>query len=267
MHRSHSLALAATVAALIAAPLAAQTTLPAYAPGTARYRLVTTINATQVAMGQTQNSESRGEEVHTVTITKAGDGLAQTMTFDSATTTSNPPVPAPDVAALTALKYTATMGADGKVSTSTVSDKSGAPAPAELASLMRSFLPRIKPGAKVGDTWTDSSSQSRRQNGADVTNTLNTSFTLAGDTTVAGAKAWKINATSSGKLSGAGNQQGADYTLNGTVSGRGTLVVSTTGVFLGGNLASDVNMTIDVPMASIQIPVTQKQTTTISKLP
>jgi hypothetical protein len=267
MLRTPSLLLVASLASAIAFEAGAQTALPGYAAGTARYRIVTTVSATQGAMLQAQTSESKTEEVHTVVLTKSGTGFSQAMTFDSASFTSNPPAPSPDAAALQGLRYTATMASDGKVTTSTVTDKSGAAAAPELADMMRSFLPRLKEGAAVGATWSDSSVRVRRQNAADVTTNLISNFKLVGDTLMSGAHAWKITAESSGKVSGAGNQQGADYTINGTVTGHGTIVISAAGVLLDAQLLNDVNMVVDVPMASMQIPIVQKQTTTITKLP
>ncbi len=255
------------LASLIAAPLAAQSSLPGYTPVDARYRVISSSQTSQVMMGQTQEFQSKSDQQLTVRISKAGSALAQVMTLDSVSMSSTAPVPMPDVSGAIGMKLTGTMDADGKVVTSSVADNMGAASTSPFASNMRTFLPRLKVGATTGASWMDSSTTATKQNGADVTTTLATTYTLAGDTTVAGARAWKITAISTGKLSGSGNQQGADFTIAGTVNGHGTFVITVAGVLFGAELASDVNMMVDVPMASMTIPMTQKQTTTVAKMP
>jgi hypothetical protein len=261
-----SLVCIASLAALVAAPLRAQGALPAYGTGSVRYRVVNVVKSTQTAMGQTQEVGSTSDQVSTVVIAKAGSGLTQTMTVDSASFTSTPPSPSPD-AEILGLKFTATMGADGKVVSSVITDKTGAATTGVAATALRSFLPRLKVGATTGATWVDTSTTVRKQNGADVTTTITTTFTLVGDTTVAGAHAWKITSASTGKLSGAGTQQGADYTISGLIVGHGTIVIGAGATMLGAELMSDGNLLVDVPMAGMQIPIAQKQMTTITKLP
>ena len=267
MRLSISLALVPAVTAILAPSAAAQGPLPGYGPGTARYRVVTETKASQTLMGQTQESQLRAQQVNTVVVTKAGDALTQVLTTDSASFSSEPAAPTPDAAELLGLKLTANMGVNGKVSTSSVSDKTGAANTSASATLLRSFLPRLKVGAVAGATWSDTSTSTRKQNGADVTTELTTNYTLVGDTTVSGAHAWKITSASTGKLSGAGNQQGADFTITGTIVAHGILVIGAGATLLGAQINSDVNMLADIPMASMQIPIMQKQITTVTKLP
>ena len=267
VHRTQVFAIVTSLTVLVAPPLAAQSSLPGYTPVSARYRMLTTGQSSQIMMGETQVSDSRSDQVATLVISKAGSMLTQVMTLESVAASSTAPVPMPDVSSAIGMKFTGTMDIDGKVATSAVTDKMGATSTSPFATNMRSFLPRIKVGATSGSSWLDSATTVTKQNGADVTTTTVITYTLSGDTTVAGAKAWKIASTSTGKVTGTGNQQGADFTIGGTISGHGIMVISLAGVLLGVDTASDVNMIVEVPMASMTIPITQKQTTKISKLP
>ena len=266
-HRAQFAAVLVSLSAVLATPLAAQSSLQGYGPVSARYRMVITGQSSQIMMGETQVFDSRSDQVATVVIAKVGSVLTQVMTLDSVSMSSTSPVPTPDVSSAIGMKLTGTMDLDGKVATSAVTDKMGATSTSQFATNMRSFLPRLKLGATSGTSWVDSATSVTKQNGADVTTKTVTTYTLAGDTTVAGARAWKIASMSTGKVTGSGNQQGADFTIGGSVTGHGTFVISLAGVFLGADLASDVNMIVEVPMASMTIPTTQKQTTKISKLP
>jgi phosphoribosylcarboxyaminoimidazole (NCAIR) mutase len=262
--RQHAFAVL-SVTSLLATPLAAQSALAGYAPVNARYRVTSNAQSSQVMMGETQVAETKSDQTFTVVIARAGSAFTLLMTLDSATASSTSPVPLPDLSGALGMKFTGTMNADGKVATSAVTDKTGNPSTSPLATNMRSFLPRLKNGATAGSSWADTTTSVTKQNGADITTTLLTTYTLVGDTTVSGARAWNITAISQGKLSGSGNQQGADYTIAGNISGRGTIAVSAGGVLLGAELASDTNMLVEVPAASLTIPVTQKMTTRISK--
>ena len=266
-HRTRFFAAFVSLSAVLATPLAAQSSLQGYGPVSARYRMVITGQSSQIMMGETQVFDSRSDQVATVVIAKVGSVLTQVMTLDSVAMSSTSPVPTPDVSSAIGMKLTGTMDLDGKVATSAVTDKMGTTSTSQFATNMRSFLPRLKIGATSGTSWVDSATSITKQNGADVTTKTVTTYTVAGDTTVAGARAWKIASMSTGKVTGSGNQQGADFTIGGSVTSHGTFVISLAGVFLGADLVSDVNMIVEVPMASMTIPTTQKQTTKISKLP
>lgn len=265
--RSNIPMLTAVVSAILAAPLGAQSSLPAYTPQKAQYRVVTNSHSVQSAMGQSQESDTKSAEVLTVAIVKNGTGLSMTMTLDSVAQTTTAPMPLPDASAAIGLKFSAAMDPDGHVATSVVTDKAGNPSDSPLATSMRSFLPRLKVGATVGTSWVDTTNSTRQQGGGTVTTMMITTYKLAGDTTMSGAKQWKISSTSVGKVSGNGNQNGADFTIKGDITGTGILMVGTDGALTAANSTNDVNLLVDVPMAGMQIPITQQDTRTITRVP
>ncbi len=266
---SRLLRLGASVALLTLSSEAAsaQAPMPGYGPFTGRYRVVSRTHQTQVQMGQTQEFENSSSEVSTIVVAKSGAALSLSMRTDSASATTTAPVPAPDVSVLVGATFAGAMGFDGQVTGSTVTDKGGKPLDSPLATAMKSFLPKLKVGATVGSSWDDSTSTSAMQNGTSVTTKTVVTYTLAGDTTIAGTKHWKLGTVSSGTLDGTGNQSGADYTLKGTITGQGMLVVGAGGVLVGADNTNEVKMIVDVPMAGMQIPITQKSTRTIARIP
>ncbi|MCC6243601.1 MAG: hypothetical protein IT353_12220, partial [Gemmatimonadaceae bacterium] len=206
----------------------AQTGLPAYAPSKERYRLESNVKTAQTMMGQTQEASVSSSQVSTMAIVKGGTALSLTMTIDSASVTASVtaagPAPAPDMSAIIGSVFAGSMAADGQVSGSTVTDKAGKPMEGPLASGIRSFLPRLKVGATTGAAWSDTNTTKGLVNGANVNTMRIVSYTVAGDTTVAGVRGWKITATNTGTVEGSGSQGGAEFTMKGTIGGGGTYV-------------------------------------------
>jgi hypothetical protein len=255
------------VAISIATPVFAQTALPGYQPINSRHRIVTKTQQSQVMQGQSVDTEASVEQLASVAIVKDGAGLALTMTVDSMTASSNGGAPAPDVNAIKALKFVGVMDVDGRVTSSKVTDKAGNPSDSPAAAGVRSFLPRLKVGATPGTKWYDTVTTTRPQSGGTVSTVVTTTYTLVGDTTVAGAKNWRVAAVSTGTVSGTGNQGGADYTIKGSIDGAGTILIGAGGALTLAELTNDSKMIVDVPLAGMQIPVTQKTTTTITRVP
>ena len=259
--RSLTVAMVAAMCAPITTTLFAQAPLPGYSPLNTRYRIAISTQVSQVMNGQSMEASSSMDQLASVAIAKDGAAFTLTIVVDSVTATSSGGAPTPDVLGL---KYSGVMNPDGHVVTSTMTDKAGNPVTTGAVS---SFLPRLKIGATPGTTWADTTSTTRTQNGGPVTTVVVANYTLVGDTTVAGGKGWKLAFTSIGTVNGTGNQQGADYTIKGSTNGGGTLVVGAGGALVGADLVNDAKMTVDVPMAGMQIPVTQKQTTKVTRIP
>ena len=258
---------AVTALSIVVAPLAAQGTLGAYAPAAAKFRMTSVQKTSQTMMGQAQDFETTSNQLVSLAVTKAGDALTLTMTLDSATISTTAPTPVPDLSEAIGLKFIGSMTLDGRVTSSQVNDKSGAPSTSQYATNMKSILPRLRIGAAKGATWTDSITTTGKQGEADVTAESVLNFTLAGDTVVAGTAAWKIVSVSATKVTGKGNRSGADYTIAGDVKGTTTSVVSTAGALLGQLGDSDSNLTVNVEAAGMSIPITQHVTTKVERLP
>ena len=251
----------------IVAPVAAQTALGSYAPVVAKYHISSKGKTSQVMMGQAQEFETTSNQLLSLAVTKAGDALSLTMTLDSATVTSGAPTGAPDMSSAIGMKFIGAMALDGKVASSQVLDKSGVVSTSDFASNLRSILPRLRIGATKGMVWVDSFTVLGKQGDADLTSESVVNYTLTGDTVVAGTKAWKVVGLSATKISGKGSRMGSDYTIDGTVKGVTTAVVSTAGILLAQFNESDTNLSVNVPAAQMTIPIVQHGTVQVDKLP
>jgi hypothetical protein len=258
-----------TVIALsvLAAPVAAQGTLVAYSPSAAKFRMTAIQKTSQTMMGQSQEFETTSNQVVSLAVTKAGDALTLTMTLDSATASTTAPAPVPDLSEAIGLKLVGSMTPDGKINSSQVTDKTGAPSTSQYAANMKSILPRLRIGAAKGATWLDSITTTGKQGDADVTAESVLNFTLAGDTVVAGTNAWKIVSVSVTKVTGKGNRMGTDYSMSGDVKGTTTSLVSAAGAFLGQFSETDSNLTVNVESAGMTIPIVQHSTAKVERMP
>ena len=264
---AHPISRALAAASVVVTSAAAQGTLGAYTPVTAKYRITAVQTTSQIMMGQTQEFETTIKQLLSLAVAKSASALSLTMTIDSATVSSNAPAGVPDASEAVGLKFVGEMGFDGKVASSQVTDKSGAPSASQFAGNLRSILPRVRVGAAKGDTWMDSTTALMNQGPATITSESVITYTFAGDTVLAGAKAWKITGVGATKLSGSGNQQGADYTIKGTAKTTLTAVVSAGGVLLGGSSDADSNLSVNVEAAGMTIPIVQHAAVKIEKLP
>ena len=251
----------------IAAPLLAQSGLPGYAASNGKYRITTSAKTSQVVMGTPQDFENAANQLVSVAVQKAGDAYALTMTLDSAAMTTTAPGQSTDPGDAIGMKLSGRMTPDGKASATEVTAKAGGTPTSPLAANMRSFLPRLKVGATKGTTWVDSVIYAGKSGNSDVTTTTVATYTLAGDTTVAGQPAWKIISTSASTVTGVGIQMGSAYTLEGNVKGQGIAVLSAGGVLLGITSNSETRINVVVAAANMTIPITTTQTARIDKLP
>ena len=272
MTKSSLVALALVVAA---APAAAQDF--AYKAGTQRYRLDQTLSQTQEVQGQTMDLSLTSAQFLTVAAAAQGGGLGLTYTIDSvrfdeptgsaaAMAGGGAAQRAAQAEALTGKQVVATVSALGAVSSIAAADTTDAAA-RSVAPGFRTFLVAFPNAAvKAGMTWTDTVKATMNNMGIDVTSTAINTYTVTGDTTAYGRKAWKVEHTGALTLSGMGNTQGSDVVLSGSGTSTGTSLIAVDGVYLGGATDQTQTMTVEVPAASMSIPITNKVATRISPL-
>lgn len=253
---------------LSAAALAGATALQAqgisYAPGAAQYRISTVSKSTSEMQGQTQEVETTLTQRVSVNLTaKSKDTLQFVITVDSAkATSSNPMVPTPDVSKLIGAKITGTMSPAGK--TYAVVPATGGDEMAALVEGFSHFLIALPKGA--GTATVDTLNNKVTTNGVNVTRNIVTTAKIVGDTTYAGEKAWRVQRNTTLAVNGSGEAQGQAITLAGTGDGAAMYFVSAKGVYLGSNATQNLNMTIQVPGANLEIPQKQVTTTTVERI-
>ena len=266
--------LAALALALAAAAPAVGAQSFAYKPGAQRFRLDQTIAQTQEMQGQKMDMNLTSAQFISLAAAAQGANLGLTYTVDSvrfetptgsAAAMAGPVVEqqAAQAKALAGKQVVATISPLGEVSSLAAADSADAVGKA-LALGFRSFLVAF-PSAdvKAGMTWTDTTKSSMNNMGLDITTTAIMTYTVAGDTTVHGRKAWKVAQQGTMTLSGMGNSQGADLVMSGGGTINGLAFVGQDGVYLGGQSEQLQNMTLEVPAASMSVPMTNKITTKI----
>jgi len=259
---------AVVVTALAAAAPVAQAQF-AYQPGTHRYQLEQVTEATQEMAGQTTSSTMSTTQIIGVQLTPgAGDSLSVTFTVDSVSVESELPqaqaAAQAEVAKLVGSRVTGTVSPLGVIASLEWTQRDSVSTGGDLSAGFRNFFPRFPAAAlETGMTWTDTTSSKFDANGIDGTATSVVTYTIEGDTTVAGRPAWRISQKGTVTTNGTGNSQGQELALSGGGAIEGTNVVSKDGLYLGGDSRLDQSMTVQIVAMGVEVPVTQKVTSRI----
>jgi hypothetical protein len=268
---------AAVAVALAVASTAASAQSFAYKAGAQRYRLDQTVATSQTVQGMSQNATSSTAQFVSMELAPAAEGLGVTFVIDSvvvmpadSAAAASPAqaqaqTQAEDAAkALKGRKLAGTVSPLGKVQQLAVVD-TVVPNAQQLANGFKAFLvPFPSPEVKAGLTWTDTTTNEfKNMSGLDGTTKGVMTYTVVGDTTVHGQRAWRVEQKGTLTMTGTGSAQGTDVSLAGTGEMTGLSVVAQDGVYLGGRMEQTQSLTVEVPAANMTIPITNKVTTRI----
>jgi hypothetical protein len=252
---------------LAVAPAAmAQSSSFSYAPGAHQYRVQSTTKISQEVNGQTTEGELNTRHVLTLDIgRKAKDTLAIAYTWDSATVTTSGGIPAPDLSKVGGTKSGGLSSVTGKMY-SFDPGKAVAEGMPDMEEF-EMFLPIVTAAnKKVGESWVDTVTVSGNRGGIDVNTTIIVRSTLAGDTTYAGEKAWRIQRNLAFTVAGAGAQQGMALVIEGTGTGERTDYITSKGVYMGSALTQTSKSTVSLPANGMTIPMTTTVTSKVERL-
>lgn len=243
-----------------AAPLAAQRV--EYAPGTTHYLISTTTTGSQTSAMGNRTFELGLDQRLTVNLTKpARDTVVATLTIDSlAMHTQEAGVP--DVSHLKGSTFVLHLSPTGKV----YDTKPPANADALLSQLSEGvsrFLPTFRPDLRVGRTWADTSTGKVTQQGLQVDRTIIATYTVTGDTAIAGEPAFKMKRVTNVTATGSGTSGGQAVTLESTTQSDADFLLGKRGVFLGGNTKDDVNLKFVIVAQNAEITIKQQARTKI----
>ena len=258
-----SIATAFVLLSSTAAALDAQGASAAYAPGTHRYRVTREAKSTQEMMGQTQSGTITTFEEFTLDLRPgAKDTMRFSITIDSASRQSDLPG-AGDAPPAKGRKVSGQISPRGVVHQfdrdTTASD--------DISAGYRTFLPHLPAGGiTAGRTWTDTVRTPFNQGGIEGSTVTVIASRVLGDTTIGGEKAWRVERTGALSMSGTGNQNGADLILAGTGTANGVSYLATSGVYLGAASTQNLKISIEVPAASMTIPIDQTTVTKIERV-
>lgn len=258
---------ALVLAMCLTVPTAAVAQSFEYAPTKAQYRLTSTTKGAQEAMGQKQEFESSNSQLLSVSLARQNkDTVALTVVLDSITAVGPMGMIPPGLDKLIGISVSAKLSPFGAVYSAEGPKDTTIANIAQITEEMGRFLPRIRGKLSAGSTWSDTSTGKVKQNGIDIDRTVVSKFTVVGDTTVAGEKGWKIARESTTSLSGTGAPQGQPMTMEGTSTGKATLVVSQKGQFVGSQQEDQANIKITLAANGMEIGVTTTANTKVEKV-
>ena len=137
-----------------------------------------------------------------------------------------------------------------------------------IQGIVNGIFPRMKSGAKAGETWMDTTDIVSSEGGNNTTVKLTLNYTAGGTETVAGLPAIKVTATSASVVTGTmENPMAGTMGVEGTGAGGGTFWVGADGRFLGGDLASTLNEKLTITGAPSPVPVKVTQQLKVTVLP
>ena len=238
------------------------------APRTIKYKVETkveqVIDLTPVGQAEQRNNLELANYL-TITLNDTTGGQTVHAVLDSITKPATSPVP--DQASLDSARgraWHALLAPDGKLTNVKRVDSTSA---GQVSDLITSFFPRVKPGAKVGDTWTDTTETTSDQEGQSLTTRTVTNYSVTGTETISGARALKVETAFSVAQTGELDQGGQTLSIEGTGSGTATFYVTQDSRYLGGTSTTNAELQITAASIPAPIPVQVKNTTTVSILP
>lgn len=252
---------------LLAVPLAAA---PAraqgveYAPGTTRYRLSTTTKGSQTSPMGSQDFKVDAKQLLTVNLAKASkDTLVATVTLDSLSIESSRG--AQDLSSLVGSKFVTYISPTGKFYSSH-SPEGNDPVLTQVTESVARFLPAYRRDIKSGLTWSDTTAGKINQQGMELDRTIISNYTVLGDTTVSGEKAFKVARASTVKAAGSGTTSGQPIAIESATNSDAVFFLSPRGVYLGGRQNDDVNVKVTIISQGAEINIKQLAKSTIEAI-
>jgi len=256
------LALLSTALLLGAYPLRAQDVQ--YAVGTTRYRVSTTTKGSQSSPIGNSNFELGMRQQITLNLAKqTNDTMLATITLDSIAMSGA--AAGADVSALQGARFVSLVSPTGRVY-STKTPSSANPLVSQIAEGITRYLPSYHAPLKTGLAWADTTTGKVTQQGMEVDRTVVSAFTVEGDTTIDGAKAFKIARVTNVKAAGSGTSQGTPISMESISKSNGSFFVSSKGVFLGATSTDDVNLKLKILAQGAEISMTQNAQTRIEPI-
>jgi hypothetical protein len=128
------------------------------------------------------------------------------------------------------------------------------------------FLPSYRRDLRTGLTWSDSTTGKVDQQGLQVDRTIIADYTVAGDTTVDGEKAFKVLRHTTTKAAGTGAPNGSSVSLQSSTSSDARFVLTPRGVYLGSASNDDIDLKLTIVAQGAEINVKQKAVQTVQKV-
>ncbi len=236
------------------------------APTTARYRVDQTIeqmvDASALGGGE-QRQRFTVSTYLTVTLTDTTGGKTVHAVVDSMRGDSTTPVPKAvlDSARGVALHgFVATGGRLDEVRP--VRQTALAP---QLTGAVRQLFPRVRPGVKAGDGWTDTTESAAPGDGGSMAIRRITTYKATGGDAQSGVKTTKIESQFTASVSGTQQTPNGPANIEGTGSGNEAFLLTPDGRYVSGTSTQNSKLTIS-GVGPKPLPVTLTESFTVSAL-
>jgi hypothetical protein len=250
-----------SIGILIALPTAAP------APQTTRYLIETTIEQVQdlTAFGQGEQTITVTQSAEiTVTLTDSANGKAMHVVVDSVAASGAMAPPASALAGLKGAWVHGHLDREWRASSFTASDDTSEVL-AQLKATLQTFHPRLKPGFKSGETWTDTTTIESASAAAKNRTTMVTQYTAGSEEPVAGEQATKVTATFTSSSAGTlNNPMAGELQVEASEQGEGVYFVGADGRFLGGTGTATGKASVTAASLPGPIPVKTSRTSKVT---
>jgi hypothetical protein len=242
---------------------------PAAAPVTTSYRIETRVEQIQdlSAFGQGEQSIVQEQAAHlTVTLTDSAGGKALHVVVDSMASSGPVAAPAGALEAVRGAWLHGFIDPRGRTRiTATSNDSSDVLA--QLRASLVTLHPRVPPGTKTGDSWSDTTVVESSSSSQATTTTTVTRYTAGGEEARGAVRARKLEAAFTGTVKGTiQNPMAGELVLEATETGSGTYFIGPDGRYLGGSSSATGNATVSSAMLPAPIPIRVIRSTTVTVL-
>jgi hypothetical protein len=233
------------------------------APPKTTYQLESRVEQTITVPGQpAQTNVLTQLAVFTVSLEDSVGGQVMHVVIDSIAVESAAAPPASELAKLRGAWLHGFVDPQNRTTVVATSDDSSEVL-TQIRATLTTFLPRLKPGLKQGDTWSDTTVVDSKSPAQNTKSQVVTSYSAGAQETVAGTSARHIDAQFTATTSGIiQNPMAGPMTLESTETGTSVLYVGPDGRFLGGKTTGKGNAKLSVSMMPDPIPVTTSRTST-----
>jgi hypothetical protein len=256
--------LLAIAAALPAGPGGAAGRLP---PLTTRYRVDQTldqeIDASAAGAGK-QSIHFTTTSYLTVSLRDSAGGKAVRIVLDSMVGDSTAPIPTSVMDSARGGEFRSFLersGRPGRLVTT------GNAAAAQIQGLLSDFLPWVRPGFKVGESWADTTVATTGEGADTVTVRRVITYRAAAAEGQGARRAMRIATTHASQVSGTQPTPQGSAKITGTGTGSGSYLVSPDGRYLGGQWEVTSSLQLAGAFAPQPVPITITQTTKVAPLP
>jgi hypothetical protein len=239
------------------------------APRTTRYRVETrgeqVIDLSGIGQGEQRNAFGLLNYL-TITLDDTAGGQTVHAVVDSIIKSDTNPLPQQvSLDSVRGRAWHALLATDGKLSNLKRMDSAGGGG--QMGDVITNFFPRVKPGSKVGDQWTDTNETTTDTDGQSLTTRTITNYSITGTENRNGTQALKVQTAFSLSQTGEINQGSGVLSVEGTGKGSATLYVTTQGRYLGGTTNTDASLQITSDQLPEPIPVTVTNSVTVTVIP